>query len=427
MTDKEFDIQIRSMLQDAEEPVPEGVWEGVSAALDKAPRKRVIPIWWWRSAGIAAAAAAVALGVFLWQPKQGSFKAVENDKNAVAVVAVPEVSVPEVPGPAASETAAAAGQFRPSAVTARPAETAPALTVAAPVIPDEVSTVPDEILTVPDEAPVISSDPSVISSEAEKSPVSSDTKTPTSDEAPAISDEAPVISGDPFAVISSEAEKSPFHRRVAFSAGGSALTNGNPFAPKTGMRKAASMIPVPRETGITSIGKSTYGLPFTVGLGVRFYVADRFSIGTGVDYSMLTRSFTGTYNEVNDGAVVRSVTTDIHNDQHYIGIPLQVYYDFLRSGRFRAYVHAGGEVERSVGNRYRIPHEGETIRYSEKVKGVQWSVGGGVGVELRLGEHVGIYLDPGLRYYFDCRQPVSIRTTQPLRMDFNLGLRFDVL
>jgi len=413
MTDKEFDIQIRSMLQDAEEPVPEGVWEGVSAALDKAPRKRVIPIWWWRSAGIAAAAAAVALGVFLWQPKQGSFKAVENDKNAVAVVAVPEVSVPEVPGPAASETAAAAGQFRPSAVTARPAETAPTLTVAAPVIPDEVSTVSDE-------APVISS-------EAEKSPVSSDTKTPSSDEAPAISDEAPVISGDPFAVISSEAGKSPFHRRVAFSAGGSALTNGNPFAPKTGMRKAASMIPVPRETGITSIGKSTYGLPFTVGLGVRFYVADRFSIGTGVDYSMLTRSFTGTYNEVNDGAVVRSVTTDIHNDQPYIGIPLQVYYDFLRSGRVRAYVHAGGEVERSVGNRYRIPHEGETIRYTEKVKGVQWSVGGGVGVELRLGEHVGIYLDPGLRYYFDCRQPVSIRTTQPLRMDFNLGLRFDVL
>jgi hypothetical protein len=40
-----------------------------------------------------------------------------------------------------------------------------------------------------------------------------------------------------------------------------------------------------------------------------------------------------------------------------------------------------------------------------------------------LGGHVGLYADPSLRYYFDNGQPKSIRTSQPLMLGLDLGLR----
>ena len=57
---------------------------------------------------------------------------------------------------------------------------------------------------------------------------------------------------------------------------------------------------------------------------------------------------------------------------------------------------------------------------------MQYSVGAGIGVEFMLANHLGLYLDPGFRYYFDNGQPVSIRTQQPFMMNFELGFRFDI-
>ena len=34
-----------------------------------------------------------------------------------------------------------------------------------------------------------------------------------------------------------------------------------------------------------------------------------------------------------------------------------------------------------------------------------------------------MYIDPSLRYYFNCNQPKSIRTVQPLTLGFEMGLR----
>ena len=62
--------------------------------------------------------------------------------------------------------------------------------------------------------------------------------------------------------------------------------------------------------------------------------------------------------------------------------------------------------------------------HKEPDKGVQLSANFGFGAEFMLGEHLGLYLDPSLRYYFDCDQPKSIRTEQPLMLGFELGFRF---
>ena len=56
-------------------------------------------------------------------------------------------------------------------------------------------------------------------------------------------------------------------------------------------------------------------------------------------------------------------------------------------------------------------------------KRVQLSANLGIGVEFLLGDYLGLYVDPSLRYYFDNGQPASIRTAQPLMLGFEMGLR----
>ena len=71
-------------------------------------------------------------------------------------------------------------------------------------------------------------------------------------------------------------------------------------------------------------------MPFTLGLGVRIYLLPRFSLATGLDYSLLTRSFTGCYEDLS-GSVSHTL--------QYLGIPLNLYYDILSSDKIKFYVY----------------------------------------------------------------------------------------
>ena len=51
-------------------------------------------------------------------------------------------------------------------------------------------------------------------------------------------------------------------------------------------------------------------------------------------------------------------------------------------------------------------------------------MGAGVGIEFMIMDNVGLYFDPSVRYYFATqKQPRSIRTVQPFRVDVEAGLR----
>ena len=56
---------------------------------------------------------------------------------------------------------------------------------------------------------------------------------------------------------------------------------------------------------------------------------------------------------------------------------------------------------------------------------LQYSVGGGLGIEFSLSRALGLYIDPGIRYYLPSDQPKSIRTDKPLMVNFDAGLRFN--
>ena len=149
---------------------------------------------------------------------------------------------------------------------------------------------------------------------------------------------------------------------------------------------------------------------------------DRWSLATGLNYSMLSRSFYGTYTKVDSyGLIESSTASDIRNTQHFIGIPINAYYTILENKSVNFYAYAGGAVEKCITDKYDI--RSTSIIHKEQPGGVQLSADAGIGVQFMLGRHLGLYIDPSLRYYFDCGQPKSIRTMQPLMLGFEMGLR----
>lgn len=387
---QEFDRQIRSMLADAEAKPSPRVWKGVSARLGAA----AAPVWGWtRWAGLSlAAVAAVLAGIFLFQPRTSIPTIIHNPEQAQLAQAVDPASASEsfdaLEGVAASEVSVPAESSRPA--VRRPAPQRPASGQA--VLSDsEGQPAPEEPAAAAAEEQQASP-----SSEAGRRPVTRPVQ--------------PVY--DPFAGLGAEPVRlRPSKPRPSLYAQGAVGSNDAGFRAPSG-----SMLMAPGEQhGFSELGASSFSVPFTAGIGVRFYVTPRLSIGTGIDYTLLSRTFAGSYADV---------PGSVHHTLRYVGIPVRLYYDIISSGRIRFYVFGGGEAEYCIGNTYKLYASPDIVR-TYKVDDLQFSVNAGLGVEFLLAPRIGMYLDPGANYYFNCNQPRSIRTEKPFMLNFDVGLRFN--
>lgn len=395
----EFDLQVRSMLADAGIKAPRRVWKAVSSRLDAAQAASAAPAWgWMKWAGMALAAAAVAATLFFTGTHNSIPTKIHNQEQALLAQAGTDA---DTPAPAAVPASVPAGETVletvPSAPT--PRRTAPARPAGQPVVSPEASASP---AVAKASAPAAADQPADVQPEQQK-------KATTAPSTQQKQKEQPVrtVVTDPFA--GPITTKQAFKPKVALYAQGAIGSNESDFRP------VGAMMAPGKSSGFSELGSSSFGVPFTLGLGVRIYLLPRFSLGTGLDYSLLTRTFTGSYGDVS-GTVSHSL--------QYLGVPLNLYYDVLSSDKIKFYVYGGGEVEYCLSNKYRLFANPDIIR-TYPVEGLQFSVGGGVGVEFLLGRRVGLYLDPGVRYYFPGNQPRSIRTDKPFLLNFDAGLRFN--
>ena len=407
--DNEFDLLVRSMMENAEEEVPSRVWEKCSAQLDKASVKSAPVLRWPRFLVPLAAAAAVALLVFVGVNRSAKSPELVAEVGPVEIVTEDTVSgevSEDVFVPSAVPSAAA-----PKAVPAARAKVAPARD--AEMVADS-----QEVYTFAEQTPAVETVSERSSSEEIVSERSSSEKTASEPVSEQSSSEEIVSepSVDPFTQMAWEDSRTS-RGRMDFSLGGEMSTNGNPSPVKGAIirRVAGGSVKTVTQTSTNS----TYAVPVSLGLGARYNFNDRWAVGTGVQWSMMERTFKGFYKE-------DAVSTDIYNTLHYIGIPLNVYYNILSGGRFSLYAFAGGTAEKGVTSHFRIMSNSGPVNYTEGIDGFQFSVAGGLGLQFNISKLVAIYLDPSLRYYFDCGQPISIRTQQPLMMGFEAGLRFNL-
>ena len=401
MNENEFDIRVRELLQDAEENVSPRVWEGVVAGLDK-PR-RVVPVRVWRWVGSVAAAAAVVAGfVFL-----GSDPKVNNSNNnptifttaetSLATVTAPETilpeSVEETPAPNKQNTAVA----RRVSTSAAPQQTVELLPVsrreAVALVP---AAQPFGMLAQTPQPQRLSRPDPVLPSFTE-------------------ADERLL------ALIGQEEKPAAGGLSLLLSGNMQTIQRGHMTASTVPVHHGAPVLPSTAEGIYNTSPEISFGLPVTAGLGIQWDITPRWSVGTGVRYTNLSRAFIGDY--VGEGFTVPQ--TDIDNTQHWLGVPLNLSFHIVNTGSWRVSAQAGTVAEYLLDNDFLVHNNPKDIHYHQKGGPLQWSAGLGLGVEFRLSPMVGIYLDPGFRYYFATdRQPRSLRTIQPLRFDLEAGLRF---
>jgi len=163
-----------------------------------------------------------------------------------------------------------------------------------------------------------------------------------------------------------------------------------------------------------SMKKPKHHAPLSVGVQVGIPLVSRLSLSTGVVY---TRA-------ISDFAVYSNQDFDTHQVLHYVGVPVGVNYEVWGTRRFHTYVMAGGEVDFNVKN--------STTRNDEPVDDVkrdrpQISAKASVGAQLDVSPQIGVYVEPGAKYYFD--NGSSIDNTfkdKKLNFNFQFGLRWNI-
>ena len=146
--------------------------------------------------------------------------------------------------------------------------------------------------------------------------------------------------------------------------------------------------------------------PISFGLSVRKGLAKGFSVETGLTYTLLSSDV-----EMSGGNAM------IDQKLHYIGIPVRANWNFFDKDRFTLYVAAGGMIEKCV--------YGKLGNEKQTVKPVQLSVAGAVGAQFNVTKHVGIYVEPGVTYFFDDGSNVqTIRKETPCNFNIQAGIRF---
>lgn len=162
-------------------------------------------------------------------------------------------------------------------------------------------------------------------------------------------------------------------------------------------------------------GKAKHHAPVSVGMQIAFGVAPRLSLSTGVVYTRTSSDFYP-YAPNND--------YNVHQVLHYVGIPVGLNYELWRSGGFHAYVMAGAEAAYNVKN---DTDEDGTRKQDAKRDKVQFSGKASLGAQYDISPSVGLYIEPGAKYYFDNGSDIE-NTFKDKKLNFNLqfGLRFNL-
>ena len=168
----------------------------------------------------------------------------------------------------------------------------------------------------------------------------------------------------------------------------------------------------------------SHKMPVKLGLTARYAFTNLLGIETGLTYSLL-QSDIKRGSESTTGAWSNSEQT-----LHYLGVPLNLTFDFLNTRYVNIYAAAGGMMEFGVkGSIKTTDHLNNSMTSTHQnaitPKGLLWSVNATAGVQVNVLPSLGIYVEPGMSHHFkNDRQPRSSYTDKPTNFALGLGLRY---
>lgn len=161
-------------------------------------------------------------------------------------------------------------------------------------------------------------------------------------------------------------------------------------------------------------------VPVRLTLGVSYAITDRLSVVSGFSHTLLLSEYKeGTQQNYKSG----------EQRVEYVGVPINLKYDFYSSTRLDVYASAGLTLDKCIkANRtddYFLSGENrlkEVISLGEHP--FQLSAGAAFGAEYRIYDSLWLFGECGLAYFFNDRSSLEILYKErPLNGTFNLGIR----
>lgn len=156
-----------------------------------------------------------------------------------------------------------------------------------------------------------------------------------------------------------------------------------------------------------------HNMPVSFGATVSYALNDRLALTSGLVYTLATSSFE------------HGTSSNASKDEqtlHYVGIPLTASYTIWGNSWLKTYVNAGGQADFNVSAK--VETEGHTADIDKDR--AQLSVGAAAGVQLNVIKQMGVYVEPGVRYYFDNGSNVqTVFKEHPCNFSLQMGLRWN--
>ena len=154
-------------------------------------------------------------------------------------------------------------------------------------------------------------------------------------------------------------------------------------------------------------------IPLVVGVSLRWALNEKWALESGLTYTMLSTDLS-LGNQIGEQKL------------HYVGIPLKVSREVWSDKRWHVYAMVGGAVEKCVYGSLKMNDKWNMSDVNQRleVDELQWSIQASVGAQYRLAERVGVYVEPGVAYYFEDGSKIeTIRKDKPLNFNLQVGLR----
>lgn len=155
-----------------------------------------------------------------------------------------------------------------------------------------------------------------------------------------------------------------------------------------------------------------HDMPISIGFTASYSVTPRIALASGLVYTLATSSF-------QHGASMPKETQTLH----YVGIPLNLSYTVWGNSWLRTYIMAGAQADMNVKATLKADGHKSNIDNDR----AQFSITGGAGVQLNVAQQLGVYVEPGVRYYFDNGSAVqTIFKEHPTNFSLQVGLRWNI-
>jgi hypothetical protein len=161
--------------------------------------------------------------------------------------------------------------------------------------------------------------------------------------------------------------------------------------------------------------------PVSLGLSVNYYMNDRWTLQSGLVYTMLRSDW------LIDNLITE--TKDYTQRLHFLGVPLSASYRLGQWKRLGFYASAGGMVEYNIAGQLKETTLYNSEKWMEsvsiKMKEPLFSVNSRLGVVYPVWRFINVYAEAGVSYYFDNGSYLkTIRSDKPFNVSLQAGFSF---